>query len=104
MQYLRINNLFNSFNQPDYKGLDIDLFISGSQVYDLEPSSNYCIIATNEENIISHSDIQIISESEYLQEKQNIIAKQKVTDPIQQLKQQVDEQAIALAALIGGAV
>lgn len=62
MKYVKIDNLISKTNGIcDYKGLDIDLFIAGSQVYD----NDTAFIGTIEEDIPQHEDLQILSKNEY---------------------------------------
>lgn len=60
--FIKITNLIDSHGICNYKGLDIDLFIPGSQVYDM----NIAYIATEEIEIPEHSDIQVLTEEEYV--------------------------------------
>lgn len=77
MKYFKINNLLNEFNQPDYKGFDIDKFVVGSQVYAQDFS--YCLIATTEEDAIKHDDIAELTHTQYVEEK-NRIKSEKVIE------------------------
>ncbi|WP_254904834.1 hypothetical protein [Clostridium tyrobutyricum] len=67
MKYIRINNFYNQFNQPDYKKIDLNQIISGSQLY--PANSNYAIVATNEELSSLPTDAEEITQEQYLQEK-----------------------------------
>lgn len=71
MKFIKISNLQDMFNQVDYKGLDLNKFIAGSQVY--MPDLSQCLIATAEVDIPSHSDILELTENEYHFERQVII-------------------------------
>lgn len=70
MKYIKINNFWNQFNQPDYKGLDIDKFIAGSQRCNL--FITYSVCATNEELTSLLIDVEEITEEQYKIETQNI--------------------------------
>lgn len=88
MIFLRVTTLTNSFGQCDYKGLDIDKFVPGSQVY--KKDMTMCVIATTEDGELpSNPDLEIITEQQYIQEKQEIIAEY-------QIEQQTIDQKIAL--------
>lgn len=65
MKLLKIKNLLNQFGagKLDYKGLDIEQFIAGSQAY--MKDSSFCIIATTEEEIVEHEDIVLLNDVEY---------------------------------------
>lgn len=70
MNFVKINNLTkNGTGAMDYKGLDIDSFVGGSQVY--EKYMSYCILATNEEVAAKSisADITLLSETEYQNER-----------------------------------
>ncbi len=60
--YLKIVNLLN-FGNPNYKELDINKFVAGSQVYDFENS--LCYLKTEEEDIPTNPDITVIDEQTY---------------------------------------
>lgn len=63
MKYLRINNLLNKFGQSDYKGLDINQFVPGSQAY---ASDNLCcVLATNEDVKTIPADVIELQQSDY---------------------------------------
>lgn len=65
MKLIKITNLVNNlFKKCDYKGLDIDLFIQGSQVYNME-GDTVCL-GTNEEFIPDNPDVAIITEQDYI--------------------------------------
>lgn len=69
MKYIKLNNFWNQFGQPDYKGLDISKFEPGSQ---LNPSNaTYSACATNEELSSLPTDIEEITQEQYLEEKNN---------------------------------
>ncbi|MDV3426145.1 MAG: hypothetical protein LIR50_03005 [Bacillota bacterium] len=69
MKYIKINNFWNVFGQPDYKGLDINKFEPGSQV---NPSNaTYSVCATNQELSSLPTDIEEITQEQYLEEKNN---------------------------------
>lgn len=59
--YIKVNNVFVN-NQADYKGLDIDKIVGGTQIY--PPNENYCVFQYDG-YIVAHNDLQEISESEY---------------------------------------
>lgn len=63
MKFIKINNATNQFGQWDYKGLDINQIITGSQEY--QKDGTICVIATNEEGF-SNPDIFELSEVEYI--------------------------------------
>jgi len=75
MRYFKVNNLFPSFsNQADYKGLNIDHFVPGSQCYSPGGIPSYCVIATTEEDFTgSHPDLIELSEAEYMTERKTIL-------------------------------
>ena len=70
MKFYKISNLVNRFGQYDYKDLDIDKFIAGSQVYSEDDS--ICLIATTEENPLAHVDLIELTEAEYTTKRQEI--------------------------------
>lgn len=68
MYILKINNI-NKHGIMDYKGLDIDLFVAGSQFYyGGENNIENCLVKTEEIlTDFSHNDVVEIEEKEYWQ-------------------------------------
>jgi len=67
MKYLKVLNLKNSFGQIDYKGLDINKFIPGSQVYPNDLGS--CLVATNEVLETLPIDVEELIEADYFSQR-----------------------------------
>lgn len=97
MKYLKINDFWNQFSQPDYKGLDISKFIAGSQL--CPEGATYCVIATNEELATLPTDVVEITETEYTSEKTAIETKSK--QKIQAITDRVSSVEVAIANLMG---
>lgn len=72
MRYFKINNLLNQFGQCDYKGIDINQFVEGSQVYAKDMSC--CLVATNENITTILSDVTELQESDYITQKAQLQA------------------------------
>ncbi|PKM75270.1 MAG: hypothetical protein CVU92_02350 [Firmicutes bacterium HGW-Firmicutes-17] len=90
MKYVKINNLTDAFGKVDYKGLDINKFIAGSQRY--TPDCKICICATEEEgNLPKHVDFLEISEGEYVEYRKEIESVMKAEDPVFQLQEKTDQ-------------
>lgn len=66
MYYYKINNFYTEFGQPDYKTLDINKNICGSQCY----GNNIAVLANLEDK--QHKDLIRITEEEYVQLKDKI--------------------------------
>lgn len=90
------------FGQPDYKGLDINLFVSGSQVYDLE--AGICFVKTNEQSAPQNSDITVLNEADYITGTDAIkTAMQTQEQTMEQKVQGLEAQnAQMLLALVNG--
>ncbi|MCY6957970.1 hypothetical protein [Clostridium brassicae] len=72
MNILKIQKLIKFNGEYDYKGLNIDLFVAGSQIYfDKNIDNAYCYVKTMEDNISKYEDITEVSEEEYNKAKQN---------------------------------
>lgn len=99
MKFIKITNLFNKFGQPDYKGLDIDKFIVGSQHYDMENA--VCITATTEEVIPTNTDITKLTEADYDTLVINIENAKKAPTTAENLQTQIDNINVALANIMG---
>jgi cyclophilin family peptidyl-prolyl cis-trans isomerase len=70
MKYIKINNFLNEFDQPDYKGLDLNKVIPGSQIYSQDLS--YAVLATEEEFVTLPTDTNELTQEQYLQEKGSV--------------------------------
>ncbi|MFU0784321.1 hypothetical protein [Clostridium sp.] len=70
MKYIRINNFYNQFGQPDYKGLDLKQILAGSQLY--PTGATYCVVATTQELSTLPTDVEEITTDQYNTEKANM--------------------------------
>lgn len=70
MKFYKINNLTDLFGQPNYRGLDIERFIPGSQAYTSDLGT--CVIATKQVDFGGHADVSELTQEQYLTEKQAI--------------------------------
>lgn len=63
MKYVKINNILGiGGGAVDYKGLDVNKFIAGSQRYDI--NNNYCIVLTSED-FSEVTDVKVIIKENY---------------------------------------
>jgi len=100
---LQINNLIGLSGLADYKTLNINQIILGTQIYDFK--NNIAYLDYNGE-FVEHDDIFVISEEEYNKAKETL-DRNKVTieDRLlsQEQRQNEQEQAIMeLTALLSG--
>ncbi|MFD2442941.1 hypothetical protein ACFSO7_02975 [Bacillus sp. CGMCC 1.16607] len=73
MERLKISNLIQKDGNPDYKGLNIDLFVGGQLLYSNDFSiENLAYVTTKEDTIPRHKDIQIVTEEEFLAYKETL--------------------------------
>lgn len=98
MKYIKINNFYNQFGQPDYKGLDINKNIPGSQLY--PANATYCIVATNEELSTLPTDVEEITEDQYNTEKANMQSANQQPSQNQILAQTVADLTLQNADLV----
>ncbi|MEB7771416.1 hypothetical protein [Kurthia gibsonii] len=84
MKYLKIINI-NKTGMIDYKTLDIEQFVAGTQVYDLE--NGVCLVQTSQVNFEPHSDIMELTVDEYNTQADIINA----MSPQVQEKNEIDE-------------
>lgn len=63
MKYLKIINI-NPTGMIDYKTLDIEQFVAGTQVYDLE--NGVCLVQTSQADFEPHIDVTELTEEEYI--------------------------------------
>lgn len=75
MKLVKVSNLMTIFNSADYKGLDINKFIAGSQIYKKDMSE--CAIATTEETIPAQVDLVELTEQQYVAYREAIMAEQQ---------------------------
>lgn len=81
----------------DYKGLDIDKFVPGTQVYPSGTRDFYVI--TEQEDIPEHEDIHLITTEEYEAAYEAERNRQHEPGPIEQLKAENEELRRQLDAL-----
>ena len=104
MKFLRISNPISKFGQYDYKGLDINQFIPGSQVY--KADNTVVLVVTNHDGYIPHDDLSELIESEYDQlraelEAENAAPVKTQTDQIIQLQSDLKSAQDAINMLLG---
>lgn len=100
MKILKISNLLDSYGTADYKGIDLNKIIPGSQLYP-QDGSNTAYLKYNSNTLPSDADLTEITEDEYNQIK-TLIDKNKP----QSLEDRVElvEKAIDDIILNGGAL
>jgi len=103
IKFYHINNLLDIFGRPDYKGLNLDVFVPGSQV--LSHDFRECIIATTEDFQGYHEDLTELTEEQYIAERERIKSEYPTsTDTIQELQnrlQEAEQAVLELSILIG---
>ncbi|PZM67506.1 hypothetical protein [Paenibacillus dendritiformis] len=89
----------------DYKGLDIDKFVPGTQVYPAGTRDFYVI--TEQEDIPVHEDIHLITEEEYSEAFNAENERQREPGPIEklqeenaELRKQIDAMQLALIGIM----
>ncbi|WIL37531.1 hypothetical protein QN089_09195 [Kurthia sp. YJT4] len=112
MKYLKIINI-NPKGMIDYKTLDINQFVAGTQVYDLE--NGVCLVKTSEDNYTPHADIIELTEAEYNEQRDiiNSMSPQvQEKNEIDELKaenealkaSQLEQDTLIMELILGGAV
>lgn len=84
MKYLKIVNI-NINSVVDYKTLDINQFVAGTQVYDLE--NGVCLVQTSQADFEPHIDVTELTADEYNTQADIINA----MSPQVQEKNEIDE-------------
>ncbi|WP_373845539.1 hypothetical protein [Clostridium sp.] len=97
MKYIKINNFYNQFGQPDYKGLDLKQILAGSQLY--PTGVTYCVVATNEELATLPTDIEELTADQYNTEKANM---PKPADPQNDIDTLKAQNAQIILSLVNG--
>lgn len=90
----------------DYKGLNIDCFVPGSQLY----FKDYCYVKTTEDLSSAYKDVKVVSEEEYQAAYEELNNQSSnYIDPLEELrtenaelKQAIAELTMMIAAPIGG--
>lgn len=101
MNIIKINNLIKSNGEADYKGLDINKFIAGKQLYSSNfIKNNTCMVITLEEDIPTHKDVKIVTEEEYNLFKEEIKQNSPKTEE-EILKERIASLELAMANIIG---
>lgn len=93
--FLKINNIRNSSGKIDYKGLDINRFIAGTQCYPYDCTS--CCVASEEQDI-NNKDVEIITEEQYYQHKSEFEESIKKNNPVS-LEEKIKIQEAAILEL-----
>lgn len=86
----KINNLLKGDCTLDYKGLDLNLIIAGTQIYNSDYS--FCLLVTTED-VATNGDLVQITEAEYNTLKQEIIDAIPVPE---KTEAQINSEKIAL--------
>lgn len=84
----------------DYKGLDLDKFVSGSQVYPRGTRDFYVI--TEQEAIPEHPDIYNITEEEYTRVYDAEKNREPEPNPLEEMQKQIDAMQLALMGMMDG--
>lgn len=102
MKFYHIVNLIDNHGECDYKGLNIDKFIRGSQCY--SPDCNECVIATEENEYAGHSDVTELTEDNYIIEKARIKSMYPQNIDYDKMVQDQQEQINELTIILGDAL
>ncbi|WCF07070.1 hypothetical protein NDS46_22450 [Paenibacillus thiaminolyticus] len=99
MQGLKLTNVIGERGgQYDYKGLDIDKFVPGSQVY---PSGTRdFFVITQEEHIPEHEDIHFITKEDYAEAYNAEANREPAPNPIEEMQKQIDAMQLALMGMM----
>lgn len=99
MQGLKILNLVpEGGGVCNYKGLDIDMFIPGSQIYPGDERA--CYLITNEETIPEHADILRITTDEYEVAREKYVVNPVRPPSTEDLQKQIDAMQLALMGMM----
>ncbi|WP_411552303.1 hypothetical protein [Paenibacillus lautus] len=97
MKFYKVTSL-QLFGQYDYKGLDIDKFIPGSQVYN--DIDNEFSVATTEVLFQGHPDVAEITEAEYTTYRDRVIPKPIMPEEAEALNTRLDTAETDLGLLL----
>jgi len=112
MNYVKVVNLINEHNDADYKGLNLNMFVPSKAIYTSDFKTAYII--TLEEIIPNHKELEIITEEEYNNVKNQLEEgkeqKPQPIDPIDELRKenealkrsQAEQDEIIMNLVLGG--
>ena len=99
MKIIKVSNLFTN-GKADYKGLDLDKIVGGTQLYPKDDNVAYFYY---EGDVTGNEEITIIDQAMYEEKKQSIVDEASNTmtteKEIEQLKQQNKELSLATLEL-----
>lgn len=92
--YLKVNNLIQLGGNADYKGLDINLIVGGTQLYFLDNGKNEAYFMYKGD-AVDHFDLEVITEEQYQAAKREYEESMPVTvspeEEIQYLKNENEQ-------------
>ena len=97
MFFYLVTNL-KTYGAIDYKGLNIDKFIAGSQVYN--DADNEFAVASTEDFKVVHADVTKLSESDYTTYRETFLPKPIIPVTEDKLKELTDRQDAADFAIM----
>lgn len=100
MKILKIKNIANNNGSVDYKGLNIESFIGGSQIY--EHDLTFCCVFTSDDDIIFNDDIEEITKEQYEIYAKEIKEYNEINAPITTEKRVSDLETLVLQ--LGGVI
>lgn len=109
MKFYHILNLIGRFGDISYKGLDIEQFVKGSQIYTFDCKE--CVIATKEEGFVGNVDVTELTEDEYEEIKEIILSSYPkpqetvLEGKVEAQQHQINELTLILGdVLLGGGI
>jgi hypothetical protein len=83
--FVRIDNLLGKKGQIDYKGIDMDDIVIGTQVYP-HGAPSYCILETEQTTFPDNPDITVLTEQEYNDLSEQMRAEIEANQPVDQVQ------------------
>lgn len=110
MKFLKVIEILSA-STVDYKNLDIEKFIPGTQVYDLE--NGVCLVQTTEEDFEPHAHIFELTAEEYHTQAEIINAMTPVGQELTEIEKlkaenealrasQLEQDALIMKLYLGG--
>ena len=97
MFFYLVTNL-KTYGAIDYKGLDLEQFVAGSQVYN-EKDNEFAVASTEDFKVV-HADVTQISESDYATYRESFLPKPIIPVTEDKLKELTDRQDAADFAIM----
>jgi hypothetical protein len=98
MQIVKVSNLVQPNGTADYKGLDLDKIVPGSQLY---PDNENTVYFFYTGDVVEHADVMVITEEEYYAKKAEIVSKVPLSydERLELIQKAIDDLLLGLGGM-----